>query len=105
MRLQADFDAVPLGDQGGLFERVGHQGEVHLFAGPGGFGAFVGVDDGAPAWAAQRIAIFRYSTLISGLHSGVWEERPDSLMLCWAQRSRTHSGSSNMETEWKYPPR
>ncbi len=58
---------------------------------------------GAPHSAAKRIACFRYSVLISGLHSGVWAEKPDSLTPAFSQARRIRSGSSSIETLWKYP--
>jgi len=46
----------------------------------GCFGPSSVLTTGAPHSAAKRTACFRYSVPISGFVSGVWAERPDSLI-------------------------
>ena len=56
---------------------------------------------GAPHSAAKRTACLRYSTLISGLHSGQCALNPESFTPAASQARVTRRGSSSIETLWK----
>jgi hypothetical protein len=66
-----------------------------------GFGPSSVLTTGAPHSAAKRMACLRYSTLISGLHSGVCVERPERFTPALSQARLMRSGSSSVETLWK----
>ena len=47
------------------------------------------------------MACLRYSVPISGLHRGVWDDRPESFTPARWQARLMRSGSSSIETLWK----
>ena len=53
VRLQADQDAARFGHAGRFLQGIAHEHMVLLLGGPGGLGAFVGVDDRRAAFGGK----------------------------------------------------
>jgi hypothetical protein len=82
-------------------ERVAHQDEVFGLGGPGGFGAFVGVDDGRAALGGETDGLLEVFGADLRLDKGRVGGKAESFTPARSQARWMRSGSSSMETLWK----